>query len=72
VIERGWIDTPGEHEAFGSEAIARAAASLLWGRPGTPADIGKAAVFLGSDDADSITGTALAVDGGFWLRSAWE
>ena len=39
---------------------------------GTPEDIGKAAVFLASDDADYITGTALAVDGGIWLRSAWE
>jgi glucose 1-dehydrogenase len=72
VIEPGWIDTPGEHEAFGSAAIAAAGATLPWGRLGRPDDIGKAAVFLGSDDADYITGTALAVDGGIWLRSAWE
>ncbi len=72
VIEPGWIDTPGEHESFGSEAIARAGPTLPWGRLGTPADIGKAAVFLCSDDADYITGTALAVDGGIWVRSAWE
>jgi glucose 1-dehydrogenase len=72
VIEPGWIDTPGEHETFGSEAIARAGPTLPWGRLGTPEDIGKAAVFLASDDADYITGTALAVDGGIWLRSAWE
>jgi glucose 1-dehydrogenase len=72
VIEPGWIDTPGEHEAFGSAAIAQAGATLPWGRLGRPDDIGKAAVFLCSDDADYITGTALAVDGGIWLRSAWE
>jgi glucose 1-dehydrogenase len=72
VIEPGWIDTPGEHESFGSEAIAKAAPTLPWGRLGTPEDIGKAAVFLTSDDAEYITGTALAVDGGIWLRSAWE
>jgi glucose 1-dehydrogenase len=72
VIEPGWIDTPGEHESFGGEAIAKAGATLPWGRLGTPEDIGKAAVFLASDDADYITGTALAVDGGIWLRSAWE
>jgi glucose 1-dehydrogenase len=72
VIEPGWIDTPGEHESFGSEAIAKAGPTLPWGRLGTPEDIGKAAVFLASDDADYITGTALAVDGGIWLRSAWE
>lgn len=70
VIEPGWIDTPGEHEAFGSSAIADAAPSLPWGRLGTPADIGKAAVFLCSDDADYITGTSLLVDGGFWMRGA--
>jgi glucose 1-dehydrogenase len=72
VIEPGWIDTPGEHESFGSEAIAKAGPTLPWGRLGTPEDIGKAAVFLASDDADYITGTALAVDGGIWLRTAWE
>ena len=72
VIEPGWIDTPGEHESFGGEAIATAGPTLPWGRLGTPEDIGKAAVFLASDDADYITGTALAVDGGIWLRSAWE
>jgi glucose 1-dehydrogenase len=72
VIEPGWIDTPGEHESFGSEAIAQAGPTLPWGRLGTPEDIGKAAAFLASDDADYITGTALAVDGGIWLRHAWE
>jgi glucose 1-dehydrogenase len=70
VIEPGWIDTPGEHETFGSEAIRRSAPSLPWGRLGTPEDVGKAAVFLASDDADYITGTALLVDGGFQLRGA--
>lgn len=70
VIEPGWIDTPGEHETFGSESIRQAAPSLPWGRLGTPEDIGKAAVFLASSDADYITGTALLVDGGFWLRGA--
>jgi glucose 1-dehydrogenase len=72
VIEPGWIDTPGEHEVFGSEAIDQAGPKLPWGRMGTPEDIGKAAVFLASDDADYITGTSLDVDGGIWLRNAWE
>ncbi|MFO0844338.1 MAG: SDR family oxidoreductase [Gemmataceae bacterium] len=72
VIEPGWIDTPGEHAAFGSEALAQAANEQVWGRLGTPADIGRAAVFLASDDADFITGTALVVDGGAWLASARE
>src|SRR5262249_23642600 len=72
VIEPGWIDTPGEHEAFGSEAIAKAGATLPWGRLGPSEDIGKAAVFLAADDADYIAGRALAADGGIGLRSAWE
>jgi len=36
-------------------------------RTRTPADIGKAAAFLCSDDADYITGSALTVDGGYLL-----
>jgi glucose 1-dehydrogenase len=72
VIEPGWIDTPGEHESFGDAAIAQAGSKLPWGRLGTPADIGKAATFLASDDADYITGTALLVDGGFRFRAANE
>jgi glucose 1-dehydrogenase len=72
VIEPGWIDTPGEHESFGDEALAQVGPTLPWGRLGTPADIGKAAVFLASDDADYVTGTALLVDGGFRFRGATE
>jgi len=72
VIEPGWIDTPGEHESFGTAAIAEAGAKLPWGRIGTPADIGKAAVFLASDDADYVTGSALLVDGGIRFRGATE
>ena len=70
VIEPGWIDTPGEHATFGREAIQAAAAALPWGRMGRPEDIGKAAVYLASNDADYVTGTALLVDGGFILRAA--
>jgi glucose 1-dehydrogenase len=70
VIEPGWIDTPGEHETFGTEAIRQAEPALPWGRLGKPKDIGRAAVFLASDDADYITGAALLVDGGFCLRGA--
>jgi len=37
------------------------------GRAGEPADIGRAAVFLASDDAAWITGKVLRVDGGVWM-----
>lgn len=72
VIEPGWIDTPGEHEAFGDKVMATAGAGLPWGRLGTPNDIGRAAAFLASEDADYITGTTLLVDGGLWLKDARE
>jgi glucose 1-dehydrogenase len=72
VIEPGWIDTPGEHEAFTDQALARAGAALPWGRLGTPEDIGKAAAFLASSAADYITGAILRVDGGIWLQHAKE
>lgn len=70
VIDPGWIDTPGEHAAFGSENMAASAPKMPWGRLGTPADIGKAAAFLCSEDADYITGASLLVDGGWCLRAA--
>lgn len=67
MIQPGWIDTPGER-AFATEEEIRAGAQLLpWGRLGTPHDIGRAAVFLASDDADYITGSSLVVDGGYRL-----
>lgn len=70
VIEPGWIDTPGEHATFGADVIAKLGPTLPWGRMGTPADIGRAAVFLASDDADYITAATLTVDGGLCLRDA--
>jgi glucose 1-dehydrogenase len=70
VLEPGWIDTPGERETFGTEVLRKAGAAHPWGRLGTPEDVGKAAVFLASDDADYITGTTLRVDGGLWLPGA--
>ncbi len=68
VIEPGWIDTPGERKAFGEARMKEEAANMPWGRLGVPADIGKAAAFLVSDDADYITGSVLRVDGGIVLK----
>ena len=67
-IEPGWIDTPGEHVTFSDETIAAEGRKLPWGRLGVPDDIGRAAVFLSSDDADYITGSVLPVDGGFRFK----
>jgi len=65
VINPGYIDTPGERAFATEEQIAESAKALPWKRLGTPRDIGRAAAFLASDDADYITGTALVVDGGY-------
>ena len=70
IIEPGWIHTPGEQEKFGDDFIRENGPRLPWGRLGHPADIGKAAAFLASDDADYITGTTLVVDGGYILQAA--
>lgn len=70
VIDPGWIDTPGEHIAFGDDAIKAGAELLPWKRLGTPEDIGQAATFLCSPAADYITGTSILVDGGYSLREA--
>lgn len=67
MINPGWIDTPGER-AFASEDELQAGGKRIpWGRLGTPRDIGKAAVFLASADADYVTGATLRVDGGMLL-----
>ena len=62
-IEPGWIDTPGERAVFGEEIIRSEGQKLPWGRIGTIEDVGRAAAFLCSDDADYITGAILRVDG---------
>ena len=68
VIEPGWIDTPGERATFGEDVIERLGPTLPWGRMGQPADIGRAAAFLASDEADYITGAVLRVDGALSLK----
>jgi len=65
VINPGWIDTPGERKHYSETDIAEGGRRIPWGRMGLPEDIGKAAAYLSSDDADYVTGTILRVDGGF-------
>jgi 3-oxoacyl-[acyl-carrier protein] reductase len=42
-------------------------AGIPLGRAGQPEDIGKAAVYLASDDSSFVTGKILRVDGGAWM-----
>lgn len=51
-------------QAFGEAELTR---SIPLGRAGTPEDIGRAAVYLASDDASFVTGKILRVDGGAWM-----
>ncbi len=67
-IEPGWIDTPGEHTSFSNETMVTEGRQLPWGRLGMPEDIGSAAAFLASSEADYITGTVLPVDGCFRFK----
>ncbi len=67
VIHPGLIDTPGERSTSSEKELIRAATRIPWARLGSPEDIGKASVFLASEEADYITGIQLRVDGGFVL-----
>ena len=67
-IEPGWIDTPGERQHYNDETMATEGRKLPWGRLGLPEEIGKAAAYLASTDADYVTGTVLPVDGGYRLK----
>lgn len=58
-------DTPMLPEFAGEDlSVESMAATIPLGRLAEPADVAAAAVFLASDDAAMITGTALEVDGG--------
>jgi glucose 1-dehydrogenase len=67
VIEPGWTDTPGERRYYSDEELRTGGERIPLGRLARSEEIGKAAVFLASDDAAYITGASLRVDGGIWL-----
>lgn len=64
VLSPGHTVTPGLAGLIPAEAYEGIAATTPIGRMGTPEDMGKAAVFLASDDSAFITGVQLDVDGG--------
>ena len=64
VLSPGYTDTPGLSGFVTDEEKAAMVASVPLGRLGVPDDLGKAAVFLASEDSAYITGIELFVDGG--------
>jgi glucose 1-dehydrogenase len=72
-IAPGAIQTPINHDAWDTAAHLQNLLRLIpEKRIGQVEDIGKAAVFLASDDADYINGTTLFVDGGMTLYPGFE
>jgi glucose 1-dehydrogenase len=69
----GAIATPINHDAWDTPSHLEQLLKLIpEKRIGLPEDIGKAAVWLCSDDADYINGTSLFVDGGMTLYPGFE
>ena len=68
VVAAGTVKTP----RAGTDDLDEASRRIPLQRRGTPADIGRAALFLLSDLADNITGQTLVVDGGGTLGAAGE
>lgn len=69
----GAIRTPINMEAWGTPEAYRDLMKLIpYKRIGEPDDIGRAAVWLASDDSDYIHGTSIFVDGGMTLYPGFE
>jgi glucose 1-dehydrogenase len=71
-IAPGAIQTPINRNAWETSAALQALLKLVpYGRIGLPEDIGKAVVWLASDDSDYVHGQTLFVDGGMTLYPAF-
>lgn len=72
-IAPGAIATPINHDAWDTSAHLQSLLKLIpQKRIGQVEDIGKAAVWLASDDADYVNGITLFVDGGMTLYPGFE
>ena len=72
-ISPGAVRTPINEEAWSTREAYNGLMTLVpYKRIGEPADIGRAAVWLASDDSDYITGATIYVDGGMTLYPGFE
>lgn len=72
-ISPGAVRTPINMDAWGTRDAYNSLMSLIpYKRIGEPLEIGRAAVWLASDDSDYITGTTIYVDGGMTLYPGFE
>src|SRR5262245_41018974 len=72
-ISPGAVRTPINESAWNNAEAYNSLMTLVpYKRIGEPNEIGRAAVWLASDDSDYVTGTALYVDGGMTLYPGFE
>jgi glucose 1-dehydrogenase len=72
-LSPGAVRTPINMDAWGTRDAYNSLMSLIpYKRIGEPTEIGRAAVWLASDDSDYITGATLYVDGGMTLYPGFE
>ena len=72
-ISPGAVRTPINMEAWSTREAYNGLMGLVpYKRIGEPVDIGRAAVWLASDDSDYVTGATLYVDGGMTLYPGFE
>merc|ERR1712228_568916 len=70
IVQPGWTFTEGELRLYSRETLDESAKQMPLGRLCMPADIGKAVVWLSSDEAAYVTGTSIIVDGGQFIEGA--
>jgi glucose 1-dehydrogenase len=72
-ISPGAVRTPINMDAWGTREAYNSLMHLIpYKRIGEPGEIGRAAVWLASDDSDYITGATIYVDGGMTLYPGFE
>ena len=65
IVHPGWTNTPGERKFYSDEELMEGAKKIPWKRLGQPEEIGRAAVFLLSEEYT--TGSTVLIDGGISL-----